>query len=105
MMMMVNEVDDIQSTRIARLKCIFHSQRTNTIFVVVHQVALLGAYACPESHRFPAPVREHDSPWLQGGVELPRESEEEGQAARRECLEGWNSDSSASRARGRVRSL
>lgn len=69
--MKVNEDDDKQSKRIAHLKCIFHSQRTNTIFVVVHQVALLGAYACPESHRFPAPVREHDSPWPRGGVELP----------------------------------
>lgn len=62
MLMMANEDDDKQNTRIARLKCIFHSQRKNTIFVVVHQAALLGAYACPESHRSPAPVREHDSP-------------------------------------------
>lgn len=71
MLMMVNVDDDTQSTRTAHLKCIFHSQRKNTIFVVVHQAALLGAYACPESHRFPAPVREHDSPWPRGGVELP----------------------------------
>lgn len=69
--MKVNGDDDKQSTRIARLKCIFHSQRKNTIFVVVHQAALLGAYACPESHRSPAPMREHDSPWSRGGVELP----------------------------------
>lgn len=71
MLMTENEDDDKQSTQIARLKCIFHSQRTNTIFVVVHQAALLGAYACPESHRSPAPVREHDSPWPRGGVVLP----------------------------------
>lgn len=70
LMMMANVDDDTQSTRIARLKCIFHSQRTNTIFVVVHQAALLGAYACPASHRFPALMREHDSPWPRGGVVL-----------------------------------